>query len=65
LRLRKLYGNLTPAILKFVPAFRASIDDYLDWCHKDGMEPESPYSGRFNVRLSPDVRRKISINGDL
>jgi predicted HicB family RNase H-like nuclease len=41
-------------------AFRASIDDYLDWCHKDGVEPESPYSGRFNVRLSSDLHRKIA-----
>jgi predicted HicB family RNase H-like nuclease len=41
-------------------AFRASIDDYLDWCDKDGMEPESPYSGCFNVRLSPDLHRKIA-----
>jgi predicted HicB family RNase H-like nuclease len=39
-------------------AFRASIDDYLDWCRKDGVEPERPYSGCFNVRLSPDLHRK-------
>jgi predicted HicB family RNase H-like nuclease len=23
-------------------AFRESIDDYLDWCRKDGVEPERP-----------------------
>ncbi|MDR3325389.1 MAG: type II toxin-antitoxin system HicB family antitoxin [Spirochaetaceae bacterium] len=42
-------------------AFRASIDDYLDWCRKDGVEPERPYSGRFNVRLSPDLHRRIAV----
>jgi predicted HicB family RNase H-like nuclease len=41
-------------------AFHASIDDYLDWCRKDGVEPDRPYSGRFNVRLSPDLHRKLA-----
>jgi len=42
-------------------AFRDSIDDYLAWCEKDGVEPEKPYSGRFNVRLSPELHRQIAI----
>jgi len=42
-------------------AFRASIDDYLTWCKEDGVEPEKPYSGRFNVRLSPDLHRQIAV----
>jgi predicted HicB family RNase H-like nuclease len=41
-------------------AFRQSIDDYLEWCRKDGVDPERPYSGRFNLRLSPDLHRKIA-----
>ncbi|GBU28311.1 hypothetical protein R84B8_01869 [Treponema sp. R8-4-B8] len=42
-------------------AFRESIDDYIAWCEKDGVEPEKPYSGRFNVRLSPDLHRQIAV----
>jgi predicted HicB family RNase H-like nuclease len=42
-------------------AFRDSIDDYLAWCKEDGVEPEKPYSGRFNVRLSPDLHRQIAL----
>jgi predicted HicB family RNase H-like nuclease len=26
-----------------------------------GVEPEKPYSGRFNVRLSPDLHRQIAV----
>ena len=26
--------------------FRLSVDDYLEWCKEDGVEPEKPYSGR-------------------
>jgi predicted HicB family RNase H-like nuclease len=42
-------------------AFRDSIDDYITWCKEDGVEPEKPYSGRFNVRLSPDLHRQIAV----
>jgi predicted HicB family RNase H-like nuclease len=42
-------------------AFRDSIDDYIAWCEEDGVEPEKPYSGKFNVRLSPELHRQIAI----
>jgi len=42
-------------------AFKDSVDDYLAWCKEDGVEPEKPYSGKFNVRLSPELHRQIAI----
>jgi predicted HicB family RNase H-like nuclease len=42
-------------------AFRASINDYIAWCEEDGTEPEKPYSGKFNVHLSPVLHRQIAI----
>lgn len=33
--------------------FEAAIDDYLELCAERGIEPEKPYKGNFNVRLSP------------
>ena len=42
-------------------AFKDSIDDYLSWCKEEGVDPEKPYSGKFNVRLSPELHREISI----
>jgi predicted HicB family RNase H-like nuclease len=42
-------------------AFRDSIEDYLAWCKEDGVEPEKPYSGKFNVRLSPELHKEIAI----
>ena len=41
--------------------FHASVDDYLDWCKKDGIEPEKPYSGKFNVRISPLFHSQVAI----
>ena len=41
--------------------FRASVDDYLEWCKEDGIEPEKPYSGRFNVRLTPTFHGRVAM----
>lgn len=40
--------------------FRASVDDYLNWCKEDGIEPEKPYSGRFNVRFTPELHQRAA-----
>jgi len=42
-------------------AFENSVDDYLAWCESEGVEPEKPYSGKFNVRLSPQLHRQVAI----
>jgi len=42
-------------------AFKDSIDDYISWCKEEGVEPEKPYSGKFNVRLSPELHKQIAI----
>ncbi|HEX8362437.1 MAG TPA: type II toxin-antitoxin system HicB family antitoxin [Longimicrobium sp.] len=41
-------------------AFEEAVDDYLDLCAERGEEPAKPYSGRFVVRLDPDVHRRIA-----
>lgn len=42
-------------------AFRDSVDDYLDWCKERNKEPEKPFSGKFVIRLSPDLHRRLNI----
>ena len=42
-------------------AFRGSVDDYLSWCEEEGTNPEKPYSGKFNLRLSPELHREMVI----
>ena len=32
-----------------------SLSIYLDMCRENGIEPLKQYSGRFNVRLEPEV----------
>jgi len=42
-------------------AFRDSVDDYLEWCRLECAEPEKPYSGKFNLRLSPELHKEIAV----
>ena len=41
--------------------FRAGVDSYLKGCAEFGMEPQKPYSGRFALRLSPEIHREASL----
>ncbi len=40
-------------------AFNESIDDYLDYCKTRNEEPDKPFSGKFVVRVSPEIHRKV------
>ncbi len=42
-------------------AFRESVDDYLEFCAGRGEDPEKPYSGKFVVRVDPELHKTISI----
>ena len=46
-------------------AFRESVDDYLDFCTQRGESPEKPFSGKFVVRLPPELHRKAYIEARL
>lgn len=41
--------------------FRNVIDEYLADCKERNVEPEQPYKGTFNVRISPELHRNIAI----
>ena len=46
-------------------AFRDSIDDYLEWCKERNKSPEKPFSGKFVLRLSPELHRKLNLKAKL
>ena len=41
-------------------SFKQSVDLYLEMCKRDGLEPQKPFSGRFNLRLAPELHRQIA-----
>jgi len=42
-------------------AFKESIDDYLNFCKERNEEPEKPFSGKFNLRIEPELHRQVYI----
>ncbi|MCJ7499886.1 type II toxin-antitoxin system HicB family antitoxin [bacterium] len=39
-------------------ALRESVEDYLEFCRERGEEPDRPFSGKFVVRVPPEVHRE-------
>lgn len=36
------------------------MENYLLLCNEVGKEPERTFSGRFNIRISPELHQKIA-----
>jgi predicted HicB family RNase H-like nuclease len=62
-------GKMVPELVK---AFKDSVDDYLEFCEQRKEAPEKPFSGKFVMRLSPELHRlaseaaaeeQVSLNG--
>jgi len=41
--------------------FHNAVDEYLEFCTDSGLEPERPFKGSFNVRVSPELHRQLSL----
>ena len=46
---------------KLRKAFTDSVDDYLEFCSERGEDPEKPYSGKFLVRVGPELHKTLVI----
>lgn len=41
--------------------FRTAVDDYLEFCQLMGKEPDKEYKGTFNIRIQPELHKKLSM----
>lgn len=41
--------------------FKESLQVFLDVCREKGLEPSRNYSGKFNLRIPPDLHEKLAI----
>lgn len=46
-------------VISLRKAFEESIDDYLETCKENGIEPEKPYKGSLNIRIGSKLHRKL------
>ena len=42
-------------------AFKDSVNDYLAFCEERGEKPDKPYSGKFNLRISPVLHARLDL----
>lgn len=42
-------------------SFEEAVDDYLETCRSQKIEAEIPFKGSLNVRLGPELHRRIAI----
>ena len=41
--------------------FEEALDEYIEWCKEEGVEPQKQYNGNFNVRIKPELHREASL----
>lgn len=51
-------GETVPEVIK---AFHIAVDKYLADCEAEGIEPEAPFKGSFNVRIGHDLHQRAAI----
>ena len=48
--------------------FHTAVDEYLEFCKEIGKEPDKEYRGTFNIRINPELHKKLVVvamkNGD-
>ncbi len=42
-------------------ALKDSVEDYLAFCAERGEDPDKPLSGRFVLRIGPELHREVTI----
>lgn len=52
------YGK-SPKELK--AEFRKSLEVFLEVCREKGIEPRRSYSGKFNLRIAPELHERLAI----
>ena len=49
------------SVAEIEKAFKESVDDYLKFCRERGEQPDKPCSGKFVLRIAPELHRKANM----
>ena len=44
--------------------FKQSLEVYLEVCRERGVAPRKQFSGRFNLRIPPDLHEQLSLEAE-
>ena len=56
------YGS-SPAELR--REFKKSLDVFLEVCKEQGIEPRRSFSGKFNLRIPPELHEKLVMTAEV
>ncbi|MEO4149248.1 type II toxin-antitoxin system HicB family antitoxin [Acinetobacter pittii] len=42
-------------------SFHKAVDEYIEFCAQNDKQPDKPMNGIFNVRISPELHKKLSL----
>ena len=59
--LRALLSYEGSTAAELLDDFHGVVDDYLALCQTEGKEPERAFKGSFNVRISPELHKKLVV----
>jgi predicted HicB family RNase H-like nuclease len=46
-------------------AFEIAVDEYISECIEECREPDKPFKGQFNVRITPQLHRSLAVAASL
>lgn len=49
------------SVKELTAAFHEAVDEYLEYCKQEGIEPYKSYSGSLNIRISPEIHSKVAL----
>lgn len=58
--LRDIIGFEGSTVEELEDSMHQAVDIYLEMCEEDGTDPDRPYSGKFQVRVTSEVHRALA-----
>ena len=59
--IRELLSYEGTTAQELVTDFHEVVDEYLELCAAQRIQPEKAYKGSFNVRISPELHKKAMV----
>jgi predicted HicB family RNase H-like nuclease len=52
-------------VKELTDAFQYVVDEHIKDCDSENVAPEKSYKGSFNVRLTPELHRRIAVSAKM
>lgn len=62
--IRDIVGFHGKSVRELRAAFVEAVEDYLATCDRLGQSPNRPYSGKFQLRLAPEIHARAAMTAE-